>query len=105
VIAYDISKNKSSAVAEMGDRSVTIKMDWKVGLLYPFPWEGELGPHLTQCGLGEAYLHTSFILIYPTVWPQYTNVTDRTDRTTVRQHRANRFTNGRQNPPFGVRCM
>jgi len=23
----------------------------------------------------------SFILIHPTVWPQYTNVTDRTDRT------------------------
>jgi len=22
----------------------------------------------------------SFILIHPTVWPQYTNVTDRTDR-------------------------
>jgi len=41
---------------------------------------------------------TSFILIHPTVWPQYTNVTDRTDRqdrTTVRYHRANRFTNGR----------
>jgi len=33
------------------------------------------------------------------VWPQYINVPDRhdreTDRTTVRQHRANRFTNGR----------
>jgi len=45
----------------------------------------------------------SFILIRPTVWPQYTNVssqTGQTDRqpdrqTTVRQHRANRFTNGR----------
>jgi len=24
----------------------------------------------------------SFILIRPTVWPQYTNVTDRTDRQT-----------------------
>ena len=39
------------------------------------------------------------ILIHPTVWQQYTNVTDRQtdrtgqDRTTVRQHRANRFTN------------
>jgi len=31
----------------------------------------------------------SFILISPTVWPQYTNVTDRQDRqTTDRQHRA-----------------
>jgi len=84
---------------------------------------GKLGPHLTQCGLGEAYLRTkwhldpssrlvttdngrklaavpfggggagspsntvwpgsrptsvpSFILIPPTVWSQYTNVTDR----------------------------
>jgi len=40
----------------------------------------------------------SFILIRPTVRPQYTkaNVTDRTDRqTTVRYHRANRCTNGR----------
>ena len=27
----------------------------------------------------------SFILIRPTVWPQYTNVTDRTDRQTYRQ--------------------
>jgi len=25
----------------------------------------------------------SFILIRPTVWPQYTNVTDRTDRQTT----------------------
>ena len=34
--------------------------------------------------------------IRPTVWPQCTNVTDiQTDRTTVRQHRANRFTNDR----------
>jgi len=47
-------------------------------LLYPFPW-GELGPHLTQCGLGRGYV-LSGILIYPTVWPQYTNVTDRQDR-------------------------
>jgi len=23
----------------------------------------------------------SFMLIHPTVWPQYTNVTDKTDRT------------------------
>ena len=27
----------------------------------------------------------SFILIRPTVWPQYTNVTERTDRQTDRQ--------------------
>jgi len=32
----------------------------------------------------------SGILNHPTVWPQYTNVTDTQERTTVRQHRANR---------------
>jgi len=43
----------------------------------------------------------SFIFIYSTVWPQYTNVTDRAgvqdrqDRTAVRYHTANHFTNGR----------
>jgi len=45
----------------------------------------------------------SFILIRRTVWPQCTNVTDRSDRQTDRQRsdsigrtvRANRFTNGR----------
>jgi len=30
----------------------------------------------------ETYLLPSFILIHPTVWPQYANVTDRTDRQT-----------------------
>jgi len=43
--------------------------------------EGEQGPHLIRCGQGRAHLHASFILIHPTVWPQYTNVTDRQDRT------------------------
>ena len=43
--------NKCSAVAEMGDRLATIDTGWKLGGgLCPF-W-GELGPHLTQCGLG-----------------------------------------------------
>ena len=41
----------------------------------------------------------SFVLIYPTVWLQYTNVTDRQDRQ-ERQHRANRFTNGRPKQHF-----
>jgi len=45
--------NKSSAVAEMGDRLATIDIGRKVGgLLCIFPW-GKLGPHLTQCGLGR----------------------------------------------------
>jgi len=30
----------------------------KWGLLCRFPWGRELGPHLTQCGLAEAYLPT-----------------------------------------------
>jgi len=38
----------------------------------------------------------SLILIYPDIWPQYINVTDRMDRqTTVWQHRAKCFTNCR----------
>ena len=44
-------QNKSSAVAEMGDRA---RAKWAEmwGLLCPFPCE-ELGPHLTQCRLGR----------------------------------------------------
>jgi len=45
--------------------------------------EGEMGIHLTQCGQGRglpACQLPSFILIHPTVWPQYTNVADRQDR-------------------------
>jgi len=43
---------------------------------------GELGPHITQLGLCRGlYLHANFILIHPTVWPQYTNITDRQDNS------------------------
>ena len=45
--------NKSSAVAEIGDRART-KSAEKWGLLCPFPWPIPSG-----------------ILIHPTVWPQY----------------------------------
>jgi len=42
------------------------------------------GPNLTQCRHGPKPTSiSSGILIHPAVWPQYTNVTDRTDRTTV----------------------
>ena len=46
--------NKSSAVAEMGDRVATIDMGRKEGeLLCPFQGAGgELGPDLTQCSRG-----------------------------------------------------
>ena len=47
--------NKSSAVAEMGDRLATTDMGRKEGAPVPLPG-GELGPHLTQCGLGRGLL-------------------------------------------------
>jgi len=43
----------SSHVAEMGDRLATIDMGRKVGAV-PLFRGGELGPHLTQCGLGRS---------------------------------------------------
>jgi len=46
---YIASYNKSSAVAEMGDR-VRAKWVEKWGLLCPFPW-GAIGSRLTQCRL------------------------------------------------------
>jgi len=50
--------NKSSAVAEMGDRLASIGRNVGAGLLCPFACR-ELGTHLTQCGQGdEAYLRT-----------------------------------------------
>ena len=56
------------------------------GAAVPLSW-GKLGPHLTQCAWAKAYFHIkppqstpSSILIHPTVWQQYTNVTDRQDR-------------------------
>jgi len=46
--------NKISAVAEMGDRLTTIDMAEKWGVTaVPLSGEGELGPHVTQCGLGR----------------------------------------------------
>ena len=44
--------NKSSAVAEMGDRLATIDMGRKLGGSAPF-LVGELGSHLTQGRLGR----------------------------------------------------
>ena len=45
--------------------------------------EVELGPHLTQCGQGQVRPTSmpSFIFIHPAVWPQYTNVTEKTGQT------------------------
>jgi len=75
----------SSAIAEMGDRLATIDMDRKMGgLLYPFPRGGAGSPSNTMWPGPRPTSVSRFILIHPTVWPQYTNVTSRIDRTTVR---------------------
>jgi len=60
----------------MGDR-VRAKWTKNRGLLCKFPW-GELGPHLTQCGLGRGLspYQVASSSIQP-FFPQYTNVTDR----------------------------
>ena len=44
--------NKSSALAEMGDRLATIDMGRKLGAV-PLFGERELGPHLLQCRLSR----------------------------------------------------
>ena len=76
--------NKSSAVAEMGDR-LAIDMGRQAGALCPFPWGTWVsiytmssGPTSVSCG----------ILIHPTVWPQYTNVTVLQTGQTGRQSRS-----------------
>jgi len=59
-------------------------MGQKLGAPPPFGG-GELGPHLAMWPGSRPACTPSFILIHPTVWPQYTNVTDRQDRQTDRQ--------------------
>jgi len=54
----------------------------------------ELGLHLTQCGQGEAYLRAKFYLdLFNRLATIHQRQTGETERTTVRQDRANRFTN------------
>jgi len=48
--------------------------------LYPF-WGGAGSPFNTMWPGPRSTSVPSDILIYPTVWPQYTNVTLQTDRT------------------------
>jgi len=47
-------------------------MGLKVGAAVPHFGNEWMGPHLTKCRFGPGG-----ILIYPTAWPQYTNVIDR----------------------------
>jgi len=74
-----ISWNKSSAVAEMGDRA---KARWvkKWGVLCPLSVGGAGSPSNTLSPNPRPTSTPSGILINPTVWPEYTNVTDKTDR-------------------------
>ena len=53
---------------------------WKLGGGCAPLAEWKMGLHLTHCGQGWGPCMPSFILIHPTVWPHYTNVTDRQDR-------------------------
>ena len=75
---YDETSNTTRAqqLREMGDRSATIDMGQKV-------WRGLLSLSVGELGLHPRPRPTSVpsgTLIHPTVWPQYTNVTDGQDR-------------------------
>ena len=81
--------NRSSAVAEMSDRSATIYMAEKWGLWCPHIFVWGRGAGSTSNTMWPGLRLTSIpsgILIHPTVWPQYTNVTDRQDRTDRRDN-------------------
>jgi len=55
----------------------------KIGGLFPFGGGGAGSPSNTMWPGPRPSCMPSFILIRPTIWPQYTNVTDRqTDRQT-----------------------
>jgi len=77
------SVNKNSAVAEMGDRLAIIDIQTeKLVSTVPFCVGGAgspsntMSPHRMWPGPRPTSV-PSGILIHPTVWPQYTNVTDR----------------------------
>ena len=95
----NFSTCKSPAVAEMGDSLATIDMNKKVEAAVPLSM-GKLGPHVTNVAWAEAYLRTKWHLDLSsrlaTTDIAYNTPTSQTDRqTTVRYHRAKRFTNGR----------
>ena len=56
ITSYFNLLDKSSTVVEMGDRDHNRHGPKRGGLLCPFRGEGELGPRLTQCGLGRGLL-------------------------------------------------
>jgi len=79
----------------MGDRLATIDMGRKVGAAVPLS-VGEAGyPSNTMWPGTRPTSVPGGILIHPTVWSQYTNVTDRQDRKGQdRQDRTDRTDNG-----------
>ena len=67
----------------MGDRVATIDMGRKLGDCASL---GMAGSPSNTVWLGQRPTSVpSFVLIHPTVWPQYIDVTDRQDRQTDRQ--------------------
>jgi len=76
--------NKSSAVAEIGDRLAATDMGRKVGaLLWPFPWGKEARSLSNTMSPGLRTTSTPSrptILVHPTAWPQYANVKRQTNR-------------------------
>jgi len=76
--------SKSSTVAEMGDRLATVDMERKVGGCCA-PFRGGAGSPSNTISPGPRPTSVpSGILIHPTIWPSYDNVTDRQDRQTDR---------------------
>jgi len=70
--------NKCSAVAEMGDRLAT--MDGPKTCVCAHFGGGAGSPSNTMWLGSTSTSMPSYVLIHLAVWPQYTNVTDRTDR-------------------------
>ena len=69
----------------------------KIGVCALFWGAGELGPYLTQCARGQGLppCQVSSWSVQPFGHNTPMSQTDRTGQTTVWQHRANHFTNGR----------
>jgi len=63
----------------MGDHLDTTDMSQKLGAMPPFGGAGS--PSNTMWPGLRPTCMPNFILIHPAVWPQYTNITDRQDRT------------------------
>jgi len=90
--------NKNLAVAEMGDRLATIDIGRKVGgAAVPLSVGEARSPSNTMSPGPRPTSVPSGILIHPTVWPQYTNVTDRQDRQRSRNIGRTVTSNGRPN--------